>query len=199
MSDKDMPFMKLRVALSLFMLTLAITVHCLGQSAKQTNTHRKFLGTLSANPYDPKSTSNPYGPYGSKYSPDSINNPYGKYGSPYSPYSVHNPYTNQAPKIYSRDGTYLGRLSDNKYDPESVSNPYGLYGSKYSPNSINNPFGKYGSVYSPLSPSNPYSNQGPVIKSGDASPQLGIPRILTPTRALQRWIGWPLRLKSWRP
>jgi hypothetical protein len=179
--------MKLRVALSLFVLTLAITVHCLGQSAKQTNTRRKFLGTLSANPYDPKSTSNPYGPYGSKYSPHSINNQYGKYGSPYSPYSVRNPYTNQAPKIYGRDGTYLGRLSDNKYDPESVYNPYGVYGSRYSPNSINNAFGKYGSAYSPLSPSNPYSNQGPVIKSGDESPQLRIPRIhaLPRLRSLQ--------------
>ena len=41
-------------------------------------------GRLSSNPYDPDSTSNPYGGrYGSKYSADSINNPYGA-GSPYS-------------------------------------------------------------------------------------------------------------------
>ena len=40
-------------------------------------------GVSSANPYDPDSTSNPYGRYGSKYSPDSINNPYGA-GNPYS-------------------------------------------------------------------------------------------------------------------
>ncbi|SOD42715.1 hypothetical protein [Nitrosovibrio sp. Nv4] len=44
----------------------------------------KYLGNLSSNPYDPDSTSNPYGRYGSEYSQDSINNPYGQYGSPYS-------------------------------------------------------------------------------------------------------------------
>lgn len=32
---------------------------------------------FSANKYDPDSTSNPYGRYGSPYSPDSVNNPYG--------------------------------------------------------------------------------------------------------------------------
>ena len=36
----------------------------------------KFLGNLSANPYDPNSTSNPYGPYGSRYNPKSATNPY---------------------------------------------------------------------------------------------------------------------------
>jgi len=32
-------------------------------------------GEFSANPYDPDSTSNPYGRYSSPLSPDSINNP----------------------------------------------------------------------------------------------------------------------------
>ena len=50
-----------------------------------------YRGKLSANPYDPDSTSNPYGRYGSPYSPDSIKNPYGA-GSPYSPSSPTNPY-----------------------------------------------------------------------------------------------------------
>ena len=36
----------------------------------------KYLSNLSTNKYDPNSTSNPYGQYGSQYSPDSINNPY---------------------------------------------------------------------------------------------------------------------------
>ena len=36
-----------------------------------------YHGKLSANPYDPDSTSNPYGCYGSPFSPDSINNPFG--------------------------------------------------------------------------------------------------------------------------
>jgi hypothetical protein len=59
----------------------------------------KYLGTLSDNPYDPDSTGNPYGRYGSRYSPDSINNPYGRYGSPYSPDSPYNRYAPSAPVI----------------------------------------------------------------------------------------------------
>ena len=59
----------------------------------------KYLGNLSANPYDPNSTSNPYGEYGSEYAPDSINNPYGKYGSEYSNDSPNNPYATSAPSI----------------------------------------------------------------------------------------------------
>lgn len=41
-----------------------------------------YRGRLSSNPYDPDSTSNPYGRYGNRYSPESINNPYGA-GNPY--------------------------------------------------------------------------------------------------------------------
>ncbi len=51
----------------------------------------KYLGNLSANPYDQNSVSNPYGQYGSLYSQDSINNPVGEYGSPYSDKSINNP------------------------------------------------------------------------------------------------------------
>ncbi len=50
-----------------------------------------YRGKLSANPYDPDSTSNPYGRYGSRFSPDSINNPYGA-GSLYRSDSLTNPY-----------------------------------------------------------------------------------------------------------
>jgi hypothetical protein len=59
----------------------------------------QYLGNLSKNPYDVNSTSNPYGPHGSKYSATSINNPYSKWGSPYSNSSVNNPYATQAPVI----------------------------------------------------------------------------------------------------
>lgn len=59
----------------------------------------KYLGTLSSNPYDANSVSNPYGQYGSPYSSDSINNPYGQYGSPYSNQSPNNPYASQPPII----------------------------------------------------------------------------------------------------
>ena len=64
----------------------------------------KYLGNLSANPYDPNSTSNPYGKYGSEYSADSINNPYGKYGSQYSNDSPNNPYATNSPAIMDSDG-----------------------------------------------------------------------------------------------
>jgi hypothetical protein len=63
----------------------------------------KYLGNLSANPYDPNSVSNPYGRYGSSYSADSINNPYGQYGSRYSNDSPNNPYATNAPGIYGGD------------------------------------------------------------------------------------------------
>jgi hypothetical protein len=41
-------------------------------------TGAQYRGQFSANPYDPNSTSNPYGRYGSPYRPDSPTNPYGK-------------------------------------------------------------------------------------------------------------------------
>ncbi len=63
----------------------------------------KYLGNLSANPYDPDSVSNPTGQYGSPYSQDSINNPVGEYGSPYSDKSINNPYATNPPIIIDTD------------------------------------------------------------------------------------------------
>jgi len=63
----------------------------------------QYLGRLSSNPYAWDSTSNPYGPYGSRYSPTSIRNPYSVYGSPYSSLSPTNPYSTQSPIIISDD------------------------------------------------------------------------------------------------
>ena len=126
------------------------------------------LGQLSANPYGPDSTANPYSPAGSPYSSTSVKNPYGTYGSPYSNQSATNPYATDAPKLYDSQGEYRGKLSTNPYDPESVSNPYGHYGSPYSSESINNPYGA-GSKYRSDSPTNPYGS-GWTIKSGDDSP-----------------------------
>ncbi len=63
----------------------------------------KYLGTLSANPYDQDSVSNPTGQYGSPYSQDSINNPVGEYGSPYSDKSINNPYATNPPIIIDTD------------------------------------------------------------------------------------------------
>ena len=123
------------------------------------------LGELSANPYAPDSTANPYGQYGSPYSSTSINNPYGEFGSPYSSKSVNNPYATEAPKIVAPDGTYLGRASANRYDPDSTANPYGQYGSPYSPTSVNNPYSQYGSPYGSQSAKNPYATEAPRLIS----------------------------------
>ena len=126
----------------------------------------EYLGQLSSNPFLADSTSNKFGPFGSRYASESIENPYGPYGSPYSSTSVANPYATEAPKIIAADGQYLGRLSSNPYDPDSVSNPYGPYGNPYSPTSINNPYSQYGSQFSPISPispNNPYATKPPVL------------------------------------
>ena len=115
---------------------------------------QEYLGNYSANPYNPNSTSNPFGA-GNPYNPNSITNPYGKYGNSYSSNSVTNPYATNTPKLFDQSGNYRGNLSSNPYDPNSTSNPYGRYGSPYSTDSINNPFGA-GNPYSPSSPTNPY-------------------------------------------
>jgi len=142
------------------------------------------LGNLSANPYAPNSTSNPYGA-GNPYDPNSIKNPYGRYGSPYSPNSVINPRATDTPELYDAQGRYRGKLSTNPYDPESISNPYGRYGNPYSPDSINNPYGA-GSPYRPDSPTNPYGSGWTIEK-----PSHGAGRVLplSPERAQ----GVPLR------
>jgi hypothetical protein len=59
------------------------------------------LGELSANPYNPNSTSNPYGA-GSPFKPDGINNPFSPYGSPFSNQSATNPYATDAPRLLVR-------------------------------------------------------------------------------------------------
>ena len=63
------------------------------------------LGELSATPYAPESTANPYGPHGSPYSSTCINNPYGESGSPNSSRSANNPYATEVPRIVAPDGT----------------------------------------------------------------------------------------------
>ena len=116
--------------------------------------HAEDLGELSANPYNPNSTSNLFGA-GSPFKPDGLNNPFSPYGSPFSNQSATNPYATDAPRLYDQQGNYRGKLSANPYDPDSTSNAYGRYGAPFSPDSINNPYGA-GSPYSPSSPTNPY-------------------------------------------
>ena len=151
-------------------IALSLTVIFFGSALlfAQTDQEKKplrsgeYLGKLSANPYDPESTSNPFGLYGSPYSPKSVKNPYNRHG-----FDAQNPYSVKGPKIVGKDGRYLGRLNRNKYHPESISNPYGIYGSKYSPSSVKNPFGVYGSKYSPFSATNPYATQAPNLFGED--------------------------------
>ena len=125
-------------------------------------TAQQKIGTLSTNPYAPKSTSSS----GSQYDPNSVTNPYGKYGSQYSNKSANNPYATEAPKLYDSQGNYRGKLSSNQYDPDSVSNPYGRYGSRYSADSINNPYGA-GSKYNADSPNNPYGQGLNIVGDDD--------------------------------
>lgn len=151
----------------LFVLILVLTVGLfVSQKLSHADDEGEYLGQYSSNPYSSDSTSNPYGQYGSQYSSQSTNNPYGQYGSQYSSQSVNNPYTTDAPKLYSSDGKYLGKVSSNPYDPDSISNPYGKYGSPYSSDSVNNPYGQYGSAYSSQSANNPYTTNAPVIRYG---------------------------------
>jgi hypothetical protein len=148
----------------LFTTIIFIAVNILeAQSPILISNEGKYLGDLNDNPCDPSSVSNPYGIYGSPYSPDLVNNPFGLNGSEFSIDSPNNDYSiGKAPRIYSSDGDYLGRLSKNETDLDSVSNTYGLYGSPYSPFSINNPYGEYGSPYSQKSAT--FMNGAPFFK-----------------------------------
>jgi hypothetical protein len=123
---------------------------------KSAHQSENYLGRLSGNPYDPASTSNPFGA-GSPYAPHGVNNPLGPN------YRHGNSYGTGGPRLFSDDGVFLGTLNGNRFDPNSVSNPYGRYGSRYSPDSINNPYGRYGSRYSSESATNPYGTRGPRI------------------------------------
>jgi hypothetical protein len=77
------------------------------------------LGQLSANPYGPNSTANPYSPAGSPYSSTSVKNPYGTYGSPYSNQSAINPYATDAPKLCDSPPTYTPPVPSYSRPPSS--------------------------------------------------------------------------------
>ena len=96
--------MKPLFIISAIFFTFAVTVAQAEPPHLKDRQTGKYLGNLSANPYDSNSTSNPYGRYGSEYSDDSINNPYGRYGSPYSNDSANNPYATNPPAIYDTGG-----------------------------------------------------------------------------------------------
>ena len=80
--------------------------------------HAEDLGELSANPYNPDSTSNPFGA-GSPFKPDGVNNPFSPYGSPFSNQSAMNPYAPDAPRLFAR----LSGLSGFSGSSDGVSGP----------------------------------------------------------------------------
>lgn len=114
------------------------------------------LGNLSANPYAPNSTANPFSG-GNPFSPNSVTNPLGLYGNPYSNQSATNPFATDALLLYDQQGNYRGKLSANPYDPDSASNSYSRYGNPISPDSLNNPYGA-GNPFNSTSPNNPYGS-----------------------------------------
>jgi len=81
-----------------YLILISIFISALTPSPGQTNPpvlvagDGTYLGVVSANVFDPDSTSNPLGQYGSQFSATSINNPYSLYGSEYSVESATNPY-----------------------------------------------------------------------------------------------------------
>ena len=87
--------------------------------------HAEDLGELSANPFNPDSTSNPFGA-GSPFKPDGLNNPFSPYGSPFSNQSATNPFATDAPRLYDQQGNYRGKLSAN---PTGFSGLSGLFSS----------------------------------------------------------------------
>ena len=94
--------------MKLITLALAAGITLSAQSPIVVSRSGQYLGTLSANQYDPNSISNPYGRYGSPYQSDSVNNPYGRYGSPYSNQSANNPYATEAPIVIAPRPSYTG-------------------------------------------------------------------------------------------
>jgi hypothetical protein len=76
--------------------------------------HAEDLGELSANPYNPDSTSNPYGA-GSPFKSDGINNPFSSYGSPFSNQSATNPFATDAPRLLVRLSGLSGLFSLSGY------------------------------------------------------------------------------------
>ncbi|MBK5281921.1 MAG: hypothetical protein JJE16_07530 [Nitrospiraceae bacterium] len=65
------------------------------------------LGQLSANSFNPDSTSNPFGA-GSPFKPDGLNNPFSPYDSPFSSQSATNPFATDAPRLFARLSGFSG-------------------------------------------------------------------------------------------
>ena len=87
----------------------------------------EVLGELSANPYNPDSSSNPFGA-GGPFKPDGLNNPFSPYGNPFSNQSTTNPYATDAPRLYDQQGQYRGKLSTNPVGLSGSSGSFSFFG-----------------------------------------------------------------------
>jgi hypothetical protein len=127
--------------------------------------HAEDFGELSANPFNPHSTSNPFGA-GSPLNPDGLNNPFRPYGSPFSNQSATNPFATDAPRLHDQQGNYRGELSTNQFDPDSTSNPHG----RYVPRSRRTPSTIHSTPGIPTNPAVPRVPTGAAGRSKDANP-----------------------------
>ena len=75
----------------------------------------QFLGRITTNEYGSDSILNDYGDHGSEYSSDSIFNDYGSYGGEYSAESAFNDMASSPPRVYTKDGHFVGYLTTNDF------------------------------------------------------------------------------------
>jgi len=154
-----------------------------------------YLGKLARNGHDSESVANRTGKYGSPHG-NTVTNPAGRYGSPYSSTSATNPYATKVPRIYAKDGTYLGKLSSNEFDSESTSNPYGRYGSPYG-NTVNNPYSPVGrSVAEPSSSARSAPEPAARPSAGPVEEPLPYVRPVTPGSVMRPNTQAPARERS---
>jgi hypothetical protein len=91
----------------------------------------EFLGVISADPFDPESLANPFGPYGDEFSSLSIWNPFSIYGSGFNDLSAYDPFAENPPEIFL-DGEFAGYLTKNtdfssQIDPDDVAEAIGRF------------------------------------------------------------------------
>jgi hypothetical protein len=85
----------------------------------------EYLGLITTNEFDRKSLLNDIGPHGSDISPKSILNDIGRYGSDVSPKSAFNDIAMAPPRVFTKDGVFVGFLTTNdlkspRIDPRAL-------------------------------------------------------------------------------
>jgi len=85
----------------------------------------EYLGLITTDEFNRKSLLNEVGPHGSEVSPKSIFNEVGTYGSSVSPKSAFNDIASSPPRVFTKDGVFVGFLTTNdvknpRIDPRSL-------------------------------------------------------------------------------